>query len=101
MERDLDRSVKALKVDGGATANDFLMQFQADILSAKVVRPNCLESTALGSAFLAGLKSGFWKDRQSLPQDKNPSEFKPILPEPKRRELILAWAEAVARAKVK
>ena len=101
MERDLDRSVTSLKVDGGATANDFLMQFQADILSAKVVRPNCLESTALGSAFLAGLKSGFWEDRHALPQDKDYTAFKPLLSEPKRRELILSWAEAVARAKVK
>ncbi len=101
MERDIDYKVKTLKVDGGASANSFLMQFQSDILSSKIIRPDETETTALGAAFLAGLNSRFWQDIASLPSSDGQTSFNPNLPEPKRRELILAWAEAVARARVK
>lgn len=66
MENDSDSKIKELRVDGGATKNKFLMQFQADILQTKVIRPSVTETTALGAAFLAGLAVGFWKDIQEL-----------------------------------
>lgn len=67
-----------LKVDGGASANDFLMQFQADILNSQVVRPSCIETTALGAAYLAGLATGFWPDAVQV--EKNWSQEKCFLP---------------------
>ena len=66
MERDAGISLSALKVDGGASRNDFLMQFQSDIMNAPVHRPSCVETTALGAAYLAGLAVGFWKDSAEL-----------------------------------
>ena len=66
MEEDAGEKLKVLKVDGGASANDFLMQFQADIVGTKVCRPECIETTSLGAAYLAGLTSGFWQDRKEL-----------------------------------
>ena len=66
MEKDSGIHLNALRVDGGASANNFLMQFQADLLDTKVVRPNCIETTALGAAYLAGLAAGFWKDAGEL-----------------------------------
>src|SRR5699024_2245640 len=66
MEKDSRIHLNALRVDGGASANNFLMQFQADLLDTKVVRPNCIETTALGAAYLAGLAAGFWKDAGEL-----------------------------------
>ncbi len=101
MERDLGDKVTELKVDGGASANSFLMQFQADILSARVIRPDEIETTALGAAYLAGLTCGFWSDFSEISSIKSSTIFSPQLAEPKRRELILSWAEAVARAKIK
>ena len=66
MESDTGHIVKELKVDGGASANDFLMEFQADILGAKIRRPKCIETTALGAAYLAGLAVGFFKDLNEI-----------------------------------
>jgi glycerol kinase len=66
MKEDSGIAMSALRVDGGACANDMLMQFQADILQAPVVRPKVIETTALGAAYLAGLATGFWKDRSEL-----------------------------------
>lgn len=66
MQKDAQVEFSALKVDGGATANDLLMQIQADLLQTQVVRPNTTETTALGAAFLAGLAVGFWKDENEL-----------------------------------
>ena len=66
MEADAGAEIKELRVDGGATANNFLLQFQADVLQATVVKPKITETTAMGAAFLAGLAVGFWKDIAEL-----------------------------------
>ena len=58
--------LKSLKVDGGASANNFLMQFQADMINAPVKRPQCVETTAMGAAYLAGLAVGYWKDKEDV-----------------------------------
>ena len=96
MEMDAGRKLSALRVDGGASANDFLMQFQADILDARVVRPKCIETTALGAACLAGLATGFWKDaeeiRENWQQDK---VFVPEISKEKRDALLKGWRRAV------
>lgn len=101
MKRDLKAEVNAINVDGGASANDFLMQFQADISAAVVRRPETIETTALGAAYLAGLTAGYWKDREELDKAGKFTVFRPSMPEPKRRELLLGWEEAVARTKVR
>ncbi|MDK2858634.1 MAG: glycerol kinase [Verrucomicrobiota bacterium] len=89
-----------LKVDGGACKNDFLMQFQADILGVPVLRPKIVETTARGSGFLAGLAVGFWKDQKDLQNafelDKR---FEPIFSEEKRNKLYNGWCRAVERAR--
>ena len=66
MEKDSELQICNLKVDGGASANDFLMKFQSDLLNTEVTRPECVETTAMGAAFLAGLCTGFWKDKEEL-----------------------------------
>lgn len=90
-----------LKVDGGAAANDFLMQFQADILDTGVVRPQCIETTALGVAYLAGLAVGYWKDRQEIEQNwKMEHHFVPQMSEEDRKQRIKGWKRAVRCALV-
>lgn len=102
MERDLKTDVTALNVDGGASANDFLMQFQSDILFAEVKRPEVVETTALGAAYLAGLTVGFWKSKEELKgYTERFTVFKPNIAEAKRREILFGWEAAVARAKSK
>ncbi len=99
MRRDSGDAVRELRVDGGAAANDSLMQFQADILGVPVVRPAVTETTALGAALLAGLAVGFWpaglEDSSSL-KDRR---FKPQMPQTKARSLRERWDEAVSRSK--
>lgn len=96
MEADSGIPVADLKVDGGACANDFLTQFQADILSADVVRPRCIETTALGAAYLAGLAVGFWSSlddvRGNWAVDRT---FVPSMADDKRKELTDGWHKAV------
>ncbi|MDP6779204.1 MAG: glycerol kinase GlpK [Candidatus Latescibacteria bacterium] len=100
MAADAGRPVIELRVDGGAVVNDFLMQFQADILGAPVVRPRCTETTALGAAMLAGLRSGFWKDPEAL-AGINPPErvFEPAMSDDRRQNLLAGWHRAVATAR--
>lgn len=99
MEEDAGVSLKSLKVDGGASANDFLMGFQADILKAEVVRPKCIETTALGAAYLAGLATGYWKDREEIRENwQKGKSFLPDMEEEKRKELLKGWKRAVACA---
>jgi glycerol kinase len=89
-----------LRVDGGASANNTLMQFQADLLGVPVVRPSITESTALGVAFLAGLGVGFWKDMQTiadLPREERC--FEPRMPRSQVEALRQRWNEAVSRTK--
>lgn len=99
MEEDAHIDVKELKVDGGACANNLLMQFQADILDSKVYRPSCIETTALGAAYLAGLAVGFYKDldeiRSNWAIDKT---FGPEMPEEIRDKKVKGWRKAVKAA---
>ena len=99
MESDTGHIVKELKVDGGASANDFLMEFQADILGAKIRRPKCIETTALGAAYLAGLAVGYWSSKEDVIKnwaiDKT---FEPQIDAAKREEMIKGWNKAVKYA---
>jgi glycerol kinase len=100
MESDSEIELKALKVDGGACANNFLMQFQSDILGVPVERPQVIETTALGAAFLAGLATGFWTDKSDVTANwKLDQKFEPTLDGPARNKLYAGWEKAVSRAK--
>jgi glycerol kinase len=87
----------SLKVDGGACANNILMQFQADILGAEVERPEVIESTALGAAYLAGIQSGLWKKGDIARNRKIQKRFAPLMDEATRIELYKNWQKAVQR----
>ena len=101
MEQDSGISLKSLKVDGGASANDFLMQFQADILGIQVQRPSCVETTALGAAYLAGLAAGYWKDQKEIRENwQMGSVFDCAMSQEKREELLRGWRKAVRCALV-
>jgi glycerol kinase len=96
MESEAGVPLRTLKVDGGASANNFLMQFQADLLGTAVVRPSCIETTALGAAYLAGLATGFWKDAQDLKGNwKMEREFTAQISEEERTKLLKGWKKAV------
>ena len=100
MEKDSGIQLKETRVDGGASANNLLMQFQADILGVPVERPVIVETTALGAAYLAGLAVGFWKDRNQIAQNWNiDRKFEPQMPEAQREKLYAGWTRAVARAR--
>jgi glycerol kinase len=100
MEADSGIDIKELRVDGGATANNLLMQFQADILQSPVIRPKILETTALGAAYLAGLAVGYWESQDDISdQWQLEKEFKPAMPEEKVNELISGWNRALKSAK--
>lgn len=96
MKADSGISIPALKVDGGASANDFLMQVQADIMDAPVIRLKCVETTAMGAAYLAGLAVGYWADKEDVVKNwqKN-KEFKPQITEEEREKKIKGWNKAV------
>jgi glycerol kinase len=96
MEADSGISIKELRVDGGATANDLLMQFQSDILNTKVLRPKVTETTALGAAYLAGLAVGYWASIDDIQQQwQIDKTFVPAMEESKRNELTAGWQKAV------
>ena len=96
MEQDAGVQLNSLRVDGGASANNFLMQFQADILKAQVVRPDCIETTALGAAYLAGLATGFWDDFRQIEENWQVGrKFSPDMEEKKRTSLLRGWHKAV------
>jgi len=100
MQKDAGQKLAELRVDGGATANDLLMQFQADLLGVPVVRPRTLETTALGSAYLAGLTVNLWKSREELAlQWKAERRFEPRMDPSVREALMARWRQAVARAR--
>jgi glycerol kinase len=98
MRLDSGDFVQELRVDGGAAANDSLMQFQSDILGVPVIRPAITETTALGAAYLAGLAVGFWKKDIDASPAKG-RRFNPRMPAPQARLLRNRWNEAVARSK--
>jgi len=100
MEKDAGVKLAELRVDGGAAANDLLMQFQADILGAPVVRPKVLETTALGAGYLAGLAVGYWKDAADVAANwQVDRRFEPAMSRDRRLELRAGWEKAVERAK--
>ena len=99
MAEDSGINLAALKVDGGACANNFLMQFQADIIDAPVQRPVCIETTALGAAYLAGLAVGYWANKEEVIANWAISQtFEPSFDAAKRDELTKGWNKAVDRA---
>ena len=96
MQEDTGIQLGSLLVDGGASANDFLLQFQSDLAKMDVVRPGCIESTALGAAFLAGLAVGFWKDKEEISRIRKPGRaFHPQMQEADRTRLLKGWHRAV------
>ncbi|MEO8126514.1 MAG: glycerol kinase GlpK [Bryobacteraceae bacterium] len=100
MQSDSGEVLKELRVDGGAAANNFLMQFQADILGCRIVRPADTETTALGAAYLAGLAVGIWKDQAELESFwKIERVFDPRMSEDQRDTLYASWRKAVARSR--
>jgi glycerol kinase len=100
MQKDAAITLTELRVDGGATANNLLMQFQADLLGVPVVRPKVLETTALGAGYLAGLAVGFWKDAADVAANwQQDRVFDPAMPRGRVAELAAGWRKAVERAK--
>jgi glycerol kinase len=100
MSADSHIDVSELRVDGGATVNDTLMQFQADILQIAIVRPKILETTALGAAYLAGLATGFWQDTgETSRQWQEDKRFEPRMSADHAAALLHKWEKAVARSK--
>ncbi len=97
MEKDSEIVLRTLKVDGGAAANDLLMQFQSDILGVDVERPEIIESTAQGSAYMAGIFVGLWKKEDILHNRKINSVFEPVISKEKRDILYGGWQKAVQR----
>lgn len=96
MQEESGVELKSLKVDGGASMNNFLMQFQADILDVDVLRPECVETTALGAAYLAGIAVGYWKDRADVRENWALSEtFRSQMETERREELLKGWKKAV------
>ena len=99
MEQDSGYTIEILKADGGASANNFLLQFQADILDAQVDRPGCIETTALGAAYLAGLATGYWKDKEEIRANwQLQRSFMPSIGETKRKQKLKGWKKAVRAA---
>ena len=99
MESDAGVKLSRLRVDGGASANDFLMQFQSNLLGAEVLRPACIETTALGAAYLAGLAVGYWKDTADIRQNRQTGRvFLPEMPERTRAKLLRGWDRALTTA---
>ena len=99
MQEDSGIKLAALKVDGGACANNLLMQFQADIINAPVLRPVCIETTAMGASYLAGLAVGYWDSKEDVVANwAVSSEFKPEMDEATRQEKVKGWKRAVGRA---
>ena len=99
MKADSGIELAALKVDGGASANDFLMQTQADLIHAPVKRPKCVETTAMGAAYLAGLATGYWSSRKEVIKNwAIDRTFEPMIGEEKRSEMLRGWNKAVRYA---
>ena len=99
MKEESRLSLSTLRVDGGASANNFLMQFQSDISGVHIERPRCIETTALGAAYLAGLRVGYWKDRNEIRSNwACEHEFVPTIAQDYRRKLLKGWKKAVKTA---
>lgn len=101
MEQDAGVHLNNLKVDGGASANNFLLSFQADIMNTTVQRPKCIETTALGAAYLAGLASGYWRDKKEIQENWSlGATFHPDMEQSTREALLKGWTKAVACARM-
>ena len=101
MEEDSGIKLSSLKVDGGASANNFLMQFQSDLISTKVERPCCIETTALGAAYLAGLAVGYWENKDAVVNNHHiEKEFDPSMTDEQIQALMDGWHEAVKATNV-
>jgi glycerol kinase len=101
MEKDAELCINSLKVDGGVSVNDFLMQFQSDILHTQVERPGCIETTALGAGYLAGLAVGYWRDKEDIKRNWILSrQFHPQMNEEQSQRLLNGWKKAVKCALV-
>lgn len=99
MQKDLKRKMKTLRVDGGASANNLLMQIQSDYLQAEVVRPKNVETTATGAAYLAGLGSGLWKDMKAIQKiSKVDKKFSPKINQKKLNDRLISWNKALKKA---
>ena len=99
MKADSGIDLAALKVDGGASANDFLMQTQANLINAPVNRPQCVETTAMGAAYLAGLAVGYWKSKEDVIKNWAIDQtFEPKIDEEQRQKMIKGWNKAVKYA---
>lgn len=100
MNDDLGTRITSLKVDGGACSNNFLMQFQSDILNCTVKRPVCVETTSLGAAYLAGLAVGYWENKEDVVHNWQTDRiFEPSMEDEKREELLKGWKKAVSRVR--
>ena len=96
MEADSGIKLAGLKVDGGASANNFLMQYQADVIAERVLRPACIETTAMGAAFLAGLATGFWNSIEEVCLNWAVERvFEPDMDEQTRAARLKGWSKAV------
>ena len=96
MQQDSGICLRQLRVDGGACANNFLMQLQADLLNTAIIRPDCIETTALGAAYLAGLAVGYWKDKEEIRKNWKVSRaFESSMEEDQRSRLVKGWKRAV------
>ncbi len=96
MEEDSNIALKCLRVDGGACANDFIMQFQSDIIGVPIERPVCIETTALGAAYLAGLYVGYWNDKKDISQNCSiEKSFYSTMTEEVRQKNLKGWHKAV------
>lgn len=101
MEKDIGKKVGLVAVDGGASANDFLMQFQSDLLDKKICRPFVTETTALGAAYLAGLTCGLWSDVSDIRRSANCGRvFEPDMQDEKRSALLAGWRNAVRKSRL-
>ena len=102
MQEDSGIKLSSLQVDGGACANNFLMQFQADIMNAKVARPSTIETTAMGAAYLAGLAVGYWENKEAIKQNHEIAKtFAPKMEEERRKKLLHGWHRAVTASCVR
>ena len=96
MQKDLGKKLRLLRVDGGAATNNFLMQLQANYLGKTIIRPNMIETTAAGAAYLAGIAIGFW-NKDQLSEHKNQHEFNSEMNDAYRKELLSKWDKAISR----
>ena len=100
MEADAKIRLKELRVDGGASANNLLMQFQSNLLNVPVIRPKVTETTALGAAYLAGLAVGYWKSQKDIAtQWRQDKRFTPRMKPAARKSLLKGWNKALSRSR--